>query len=157
MFYLLKDKYFGDRAVYIELDLLDRFLIKFEKMKKRKPVKATIIFVSELQDVYLISPSFIKDFKDRFGTVGKINGRGVIYIPVSTLIKWKKQELTEEEKRERRMREIIKEINSLDEDSFLSFFEEEDDEYLSPSIYLDASSEEKERYFIRKIKEQNQE
>ena len=156
MFYLLKDKYFGDKAVYIELDTLKKFLSKFERIKKARPVKATVVFVSEFQDVYLVSPSFIKEFKDRFGTVGKIDGRAVIYIPVSMLIKWHRQELSEEEKRERRMREIIQEINSLDdEDSLLSFFEEEDEgeEMLSPSLYLDTTWEEKEKYFIKKIKE----
>ncbi len=153
IFYLLKDKYFGDRAVYLELDTLDKFLLKFERIKKVRPVKATVVFVSEFQDVYLISPSFIKEFKDRFGTVGMINGKGVVYIPVSMLIKWRRQELTEEEKRERRMREIIQEINSLDdEDVLLSFFDESE-EMLSPSLYLDTSWEEKEKYLLKKIKE----
>lgn len=156
MFYLLKDKYFGNRAVYIELDVLNKFLSRFERIKKRRPIKATVVFVSEFQEVYLVSPSFIKEFKDRFGTVGKINGNTVIYIPLSMLIKWHRQELSEEEEKERRMRQIIYEINSLDEESsFLSFFEDEgeNDELLSPSLYLDTSWEEKERYFIRKIKE----
>ena len=152
IFYLLKDKYFGDRAVYLELDTLDKFLSKFERIKKARPVKATVVFVSEFQDVYLVSPSFIKEFKDRFGTVGRINGKGVVYIPVSMLIKWCRQELTEEEKRERRMREIIQEINSLDEDVLLSFFDESE-EMLSPSLYLDTSWEEKEKYLLKKIKE----
>lgn len=145
--------HFGDKCVYIEKDLIKKFIKKFDTLKKKRPIKASVIFIGDRNDVYIVSPSFILDFKDKFGTYGKAeDGTIIIFVPTILLPKWRSEEMNEDEIKARRMIQIIQDINSIPFDD-TPFYEDKDDVSISltPNLYLDTSNDEKNEYFLKKL------
>lgn len=147
--------HFGDRCVVIYRDLIKKFIKKFEILKKKKPIKASIMFIGNNNEVYFVSPSFILDFKEKFGTIGKSEeGDIIIFVPTVLLPKWKNQEINLEELRARRMIQIIEDINSIPIEE-VSIYDDKDESNISliPELYLDTSNDEKNEYFLKKLNE----
>jgi len=147
--------HFGDKCVVIESDYVKNFIKKFDELKKKKPIKASVVFIDENNDVYMVSPSFILEFKERYGTIGKTeDGKIVIFVPTVLLNKINKEIDDEEELKERRMIQIIQDINTIPYDSLNDY----DDDInfnlpIMPDLYLDTTLEEKNEYLLRKIDE----
>ncbi|MGB9750448.1 MAG: hypothetical protein ACPLWB_06390 [Caldisericia bacterium] len=147
--------HFGDRCVFIERELIKKFIKKFDSLKKKRPIKASVIFTGEKNEMYIVSPSFILDFKEKFGTIGKSeDGEIIIFVPTVLLPKLKGDEMNDEEIRARRMIQIIDDINSIPFDD-MNTYDDKDDINLSltPNLYLDTSNDEKNEYFLKKLLE----
>lgn len=123
--------------------------------KKKKPIKASVVFVDEDNDIYMVSPSFILEFKERYGTIGKTeDGKIVIFVPTVLLNKINKDIEDEEELKEKRMIQIIQDINTIPYEDITEY----DDDInfnlpMMPELYLDTTLEEKNEYLLRKIEE----
>ncbi len=147
--------HFGDKCVVIYRDLIKKFIKKFDTLKKKKPIKASVMFIGNNNEVYFVSPSFILDFKEKFGTIGKAeNGDIVIFVPTLLLPRWKNEEMNLEEIKARRMIQIIEDINSIPLDE-VSIYDDKDEMNISlmPTLYLDTSNDEKNEYFLKKLNE----
>jgi len=147
--------HFGDRCVFIEKELIKKFIKKFDSLKKKRPIKASVVFTGEKNEMYIVSPSFILDFKEKFGTIGKSeDGEIIIFVPTVLLPKLKGDEMNDEEIRARRMIQIIDDINSIPFDD-INTYDDKDDINLSltPNLYLDTSNDEKNEYFLKKLLE----
>ncbi len=147
--------HFGDKCVIIESDYVKDFIKKFDELKKKKPIKASVVFVDEDNHIYMVSPSFILEFKERYGTIGKTeDGKIVIFVPTVLLNKINKDIEDEEELKEKRMIQIIQDINTIPYEDITEY----DDDInfnlpMMPELYLDTTLEEKNDYLLRKIEE----
>jgi len=147
--------HFGDKCVVIEKDLILKFMKKFDSLKKKKPIKASVMFIGQKNEVYIVSPAFILEFKEKFGTIGKAeDGEIIIFVPTLLLHKLGSEEMNEDEIKSRRMIQIIEDINTIVFDDISNY----DDNYeisisLTPNLFLDTSNDEKNEYFLKKIDE----
>ncbi|MDI6861213.1 MAG: hypothetical protein QMD25_04250 [Caldisericia bacterium] len=147
--------HFGDKCIIIENDYLKDFIKKFDELKKKKPTKASVLFIDENNDIYMVSPSFILEFKERYGTIGKgEDGKIFIFVPTVLLNKINNDIEDEQELKEKRMIQIIQDINSIPYESINDY----DDDInfnlpMIPELYLDTTLEEKNEYLLRKIDE----
>jgi hypothetical protein len=147
--------HFGDKCVIVESDYVKDFIKKFDELKKKKPMKASVVFISEDNDLYMVSPSFIFSFKERYGTIGKTeDGKIMIFVPVVLLNKINKEIEDENELKERRMIQIIQDINTIPYDNIGDYDDDIDINLpIMPDLYLDTTLEEKNDYLLRKIDE----
>ncbi len=147
--------HFGDKCIIIESDFVKNFIKNFDELKKKKPMKASVVFIGDDNDIYMVSPSFILDFKERYGTIGKTeDGKIVIFVPTVLLNKINKDIEDEEELKEKRMIQIIQDINTIPYDSINDYDDEIDINLpMVPDLYLDTTLEEKNEYLLRKIDE----
>lgn len=154
-FKFFNNYHFGDKCILIENDYLKDFIKKFDELKKKKPIKAAVLFLDDNNDIYMVSPSFILEFKERFGTIGKAeDGQIIIFVPTVLLNKINSNIEDEQELKEKRMIQIIQEINSIPYESLNEY----DDDInfnlpMIPELYLDTTLEEKNDYLLRKIDE----
>ena len=154
-FHFFDSYHFGDKCVLIEKDLIIKFMKKFDSLKKKRPIKASVMFIGSKNEVYIVSPSFILDFKEKFGTIGKTeDGEIIIFVPTVLLHKLSGEKMNDDEIKSRRMIQIIDDINTIPFDD-ISNYDDIDDIGISltPNLYLDTSNEEKNEYFLKKIDE----
>lgn len=146
--------HFGDKCVFINRDLIKKFINKFDSLKKKRPVRASVIFIGQKNEMYIVSPLFILDFKEKFGTIGKSeDGKIIIFVPTVLLPKLYGEEMNDEELKAKRMIQIIEDINSIQFDD-ISDYDDKDDMNISlttPKLYLDTSNEEKNEFFLKKL------
>lgn len=145
--------HFGDECVIIDRDLIKKFIKKFDSFKKKRPVRASVIFIGKKDEMYIVSPTFILDFKEKYGTIGKSeDGKIFIFVPTLLLPKLNKKEMNEQEIKARRMIQIIQEINSIPFDDIFNFEDKDDlNISLTPELFLDTSNDEKNEFFLKKL------
>lgn len=86
-FHFFDSYHFGDKCVSIEKDLIIKFMKKFDSLKKKRPIKASVMFIGSKWGIYSFT-LFILDFKEKFGTIGKTeDGEIIIFVPTVLLHK----------------------------------------------------------------------